>query len=370
MKKALALVLALVLALSLGVTAFAASINVNDNVIVINPTEGSTSVTDRDVYTYADATYGWGNGNTYKLALADVNLGDYDQFQITYIGGTEFAKATVDAKKKELTVQATPAALIEKGELEFSIKGMKATQDANGKVSITYSAVTYFNFKFDVDPVETIEVGYKVVDFNTVTTTAATEIKVNAFVITADQFKAIKGAALTIKAPEFVITNTVAANQGAINFKYNTTVADAVKKLNSGANIAAVNFIGAQTFGADAKITFSNKVGAWLSLGDIIDHTGDETVYVYDYAGGKLALIGTVDANKGDIAVTVKAGETLGSIYLSDKALVDGTEKEEPKDEGKDNVDTGANDVVSVAAALAVVSLVAAGAVACKKVSK
>ena len=55
------------------------------------------------------------------------------------------------------------------------------------------------------------------------------------------------------------------------------------------------------------------------------------------------------------------------AYVISDKELVAADEDEEAGDKTDENPDTGANDVVGVAAALAVVSLVAAGAVSLKK---
>lgn len=92
--------------------------------------------------------------------------------------------------------------------------------------------------------------------------------------------------------------------------------------------------------------------------------------HLYEYNNGKLKEI---DAkwNDDDGQFEFKTSQ-LTSYVISEKALIEETLDETPDDE-KDtttsdkNPDTGANDVVGVAVALAVVSLVAAGAVSLKK---
>ncbi|MBQ9938196.1 MAG: hypothetical protein IJO96_01555, partial [Oscillospiraceae bacterium] len=95
----------------------------------------------------------------------------------------------------------------------------------------------------------------------------------------------------------------------------------------------------AKAFLADVKATIGTK--------DVYLYVGDEAV--------------AVDLDK-DIAVKVPAGEALGEYFFTAEAPA--------AEEGKDNVGTGASDMTSVCVALAVVSLVAAGAVCVKKVSK
>lgn len=366
MKKALALVLALVLALSLGVTAFAASVTVEDvDVTVEDVTTGGATSAIKYLYTYEKATYGW-TQNTYAITLADVMLDNEavfegaDKFQLTDVGGTEFASASI--KDGVLTVKATAKALVETGVREFSVVGLIISDDENGKTKIEKTKPINFKFTFTPDYVGDVAVG------------VAIELEMDEFVISADQFAELAKSNITIKAlnDEFSIATKVQKGQTAINFKYDTEVAEKIEDANEDAHILAVNFKGAQSFKGDAKITFSNAVGKWLSLGDVIDHTGDETVYVYTFDGEKLTLVGKQDAAKGDIVYTAPAGKALGSIYLSDKELkgAEAAESSSSSSGNKGNVDTGANDMVSVAVAMAVVSLAAAGAVAFKKASK
>ena len=91
-----------------------------------------------------------------------------------------------------------------------------------------------------------------------------------------------------------------------------------------------------------------------------------EDEYVYAVKDGKLANSGLkwdedVYAWTGKVRSAVKY--VISDIELDTSAVVDG----ETDGEVTDNPETGANDVVGVATALAVVSLVAAGAVSLKK---
>ena len=386
MKKALALVLALVLALSLGVTAFAVVDPTPDVPVTGEFTKPVIEGTEEIIGYVNDATYGW-NANKYTIDLsaitvdgegifwADTKFYDFQcdndiwfgNFKITYVGGKEFGSAAIASDGKTLVITATSKALVEPGVLKFSVQGIGSYTNADKKTAVAKSKVVNFQITFSPDYVG----GSK-----TATVDASLDIQLylDEFVLSADQFAMLAKQNITVKAldKEFKLTTKVVKGQGAFNFKYNTVVDEDVADANEDAHIRAVNFIGTQTFKGDAKITFSNAVGAWLSLGDVIDHTGDETVYVYTFDGEKLTLVGKQDAAKGDIVYTAPAGKALGSIYLSDKELkgAEAAESSSSSSGNKGNVDTGANDMVSVAVAMAVVSLAAAGAVAFKKASK
>ncbi len=86
--------------------------------------------------------------------------------------------------------------------------------------------------------------------------------------------------------------------------------------------------------------------------------------YVYTYENGKL-VAQDYDWDSIEGVYTWETKE-LGSYVISDVELVAAAEADGEEADAK-NPDTGANDVVGVAAALAVVSLVAAGAVSLKK---
>lgn len=122
------------------------------------------------------------------------------------------------------------------------------------------------------------------------------------------------------------------------------------------AEIEYINFVAKPNLGTKADIAIQ---------GDYSDK-----YHLYEYAGGKLTEI-DADWNEDDGLFEFKASK-LGAYVISDKALVAEADEAEDKDKADEtteskNPDTGANDVVGVAVALAAVSLVAAGAVSLKK---
>ncbi|MBP1559452.1 MAG: hypothetical protein J6B40_07815 [Oscillospiraceae bacterium] len=96
-----------------------------------------------------------------------------------------------------------------------------------------------------------------------------------------------------------------------------------------------------------------------------------EDVHVYEYTDGKLREV-TVEMNKDEDAYEWTSSKLTTYVVSDSKLKADGTVSgtEDNKTEGdktETNPDTGANDIVNVAAGLAVVSLIAAGAVVLKK---
>ena len=123
------------------------------------------------------------------------------------------------------------------------------------------------------------------------------------------------------------------------------------------ADIEYVNFVAKPNLGRNAEIAIQ---------GDYSDQ-----YYLYEVVNGDLEPI-DADWNEDDGLFEFTASK-LGSYVISDKELV--AEADEPAEDDEpaaddtttQNPDTGANDVVGVAVALAAVSLVAAGAVSLKK---
>ena len=123
------------------------------------------------------------------------------------------------------------------------------------------------------------------------------------------------------------------------------------------ADIEYVNFVAKPNLGRNAEIAIQ---------GDYSDQ-----YYLYEYVNGDLEPI-DADWNEDDGLFEFTASK-LTSYVISDKELV--AEADEPAEDDEpaaddtttQNPDTGANDVVGVAVALAAVSLVAAGAVSLKK---
>lgn len=113
--------------------------------------------------------------------------------------------------------------------------------------------------------------------------------------------------------------------------------------------ITFLNFPAKPTFSTNATIFFYNL---------------DEDAKIYENKDGKLTK---ADAKWDDdnACWTLKA-RTLGSYVASDATLI-AAEATDPANPDTSNPDTGANDVVGIASALAVVALVSAAAVSLKK---
>ena len=138
---------------------------------------------------------------------------------------------------------------------------------------------------------------------------------------------------------------------GGEYYLYCDTAADTdVLKANADADgdMYFYNFKGEPTFDATATLYF---------------YDADEDCYVYENNNGRLTEVGKYDDDEGCWVVKAR---TLGQYVMSTEELVnaDNSDTTEPDVE---NPDTGANDVVGIAAALGVVALVSAAAVSLKK---
>ncbi len=119
----------------------------------------------------------------------------------------------------------------------------------------------------------------------------------------------------------------------------------------------------------DAELEFVNLVGEFNTSMNF-ELYADEDYYVYELVGGKLRNTSL----KWDKDISAYAGKvrSLPTYVISDTRLkisstTDSSDSDTDTTPDADNPDTGANTMVGVAAALAVVSLVAAGAVSFKK---
>ncbi len=115
---------------------------------------------------------------------------------------------------------------------------------------------------------------------------------------------------------------------------------------------------------ADAEISFLNFEGkpSFNSTATVYFYEVDEDGFVYELTGEGKIKKSAAKWSEDDGCWVLKT-RTLGSYVFSDKALASAA----AADDTTTNPDTGANDVVGIATALAVVSLVAAGAVSLKK---
>ncbi len=127
-----------------------------------------------------------------------------------------------------------------------------------------------------------------------------------------------------------------------------------VANADSDAEISFLNFPAEPTFNSTATVYF---------------YQVDEDGFIYEITGEGKIKASAAKWSEDDGCWVLKT-RTLGSYVFSDEELVSASSSGEDETDTEGDVtnpDTGANDVVGIATALAVVSLVAAGAVALKK---
>jgi len=158
--------------------------------------------------------------------------------------------------------------------------------------------------------------------------------------------------------------------QEGINFKYNQDISNDMIYANPKAKMYALNFMSEQTLQSDALITITDEIAPELGY-----NTTDSSMPVYYYYskdGTSYQKVGSGNLKDGEPAFLVSKGNPLGYLLITDMEIAStNADNDIPADNGgKDNASTGGTDAVSVAVALAVVSLVAIGAVCVKKVSE
>ena len=191
------------------------------------------------------------------------------------------------------------------------------------------------------------------------------------YVVYTEQFDTITkpGAVSFAYTGKVKVEMTEPAFQKGINFKYAETnaVADILTKAQIYANpdvsVYAFKFLSTAALDSKTVVTL-DQANSRNALG-YINQKEQKVVLYYSADEGKTwTKVGDGDLAKGAATYTLEKGNVLGWYLLSTGEINFGTET------GKKNVGTGASDMVSVCVALAVVSLVAAGAVCVKKVSK
>ncbi len=123
------------------------------------------------------------------------------------------------------------------------------------------------------------------------------------------------------------------------------------------ADITFLNFLGKPTFNSTATVRFYKEEGT----------------YIYENKDGNLSRVTAASAGAaGQAAGSVKWDEEEGAYVLKTRTLGNYVFSDKPlavtaAPAGNNNPDTGANDVVGIATALAAVALVSAAAVSLKK---
>ena len=191
-----------------------------------------------------------------------------------------------------------------------------------------------------------------------------------AYVVKTSQFAAVTRA-LTPITFEYEGLCTVkisdAMIQEGINFKYNQDISNELIYANPKAHMYALNFLSEQTLQSDAVITVTAEIAPELGY-----NTTDKSkpVYLYYSSDGKSYIeAGKGDLKDGNPSFSIAKGNRLGYLLISDVAITSARpdESSKPAEQDKPNANTGAGNAVSAAVALAVTSLIAAGAVCVKK---
>ena len=158
--------------------------------------------------------------------------------------------------------------------------------------------------------------------------------------------------------------------QEGINFKYNQDISNELIYSNPKAHMYALNFLSEQTLQSDAAVTITAEIAPELGY-----NTTDKTkpIYLYYSNDGKSYVeVGKGDLKDGSPVFSIEKGNKLGYLLISDIEITSAApdDANSSAETGKPNANTGAGSAVSAAAALAVVSLIAAGAVCVKKADR
>jgi hypothetical protein len=339
MKKVIALVLAVALSLSMASVVFATDWTSSDGT---NKYDSSKTIAPGDKIKFVFGDFS-DAGVSSKMTNNNYMSSNYFNVKVEYDRGKELVKEVkFDGGGLVIVLKDD---VIEKPSISnFKIKKITLT----GKKDGTEATEKFRNKKFELKGPHTffdgVKVGYDVVTsalnkdgFNVNTKDAAVDGKIVKFV------DADYGVA-TIDFAGYASAEVRLYKNEKYFFGVKADADLDIVKANPDADLEFLNFTGAPTFSANAKVEIY----------------ADENKYLYEIKDGKL-VESTFKYDEDAYAFVGKA-RTLGKYVISDMKLVAAATAEETK-----NPDTGANDVVGVAVALAVVSLVAAGAVSLKK---
>lgn len=345
MKKVLSLVLAAVMALSLSTVAFAAA----DIVMVRGGAAVDMPPVTQNLSMMAS------NGEGQKLSVTiDTGASYASDFNITATvkKGSDVVKATVKKDDKKVEIQAIPDLTwsvnkTAEYKVEIKVKSKKAAD--YGQVTYTVSGVV----SLKGDALANDDIG-KVVKLNDVGGSSfdiGTAAGDDGYIIKVGD--AIEDVTLNftgIADPSMYMEFGKLYEQGTVNLVYNQKPAGYkdIQKANIDAELTFINFVAAPKFDVAGKLVVEADKGS----------------YIYEIKDGKLAETKFAwDETVGGYSMRTNV---LGAYVVSDVEL----EVAAAGSAQETNPGTGANDMVNVAVAMAVVSLAAAGAVAFKKASK
>ena len=336
MKKVLALVLAGVMTLSMGVVAFAADkvekvefngklCTYDDDNDKMDPVTDETAL-DANTDYYLEVVDAIGTMELDKLSkLNDVKVRTSVDTGSSYISSkaTSFVIKTVGKDKKAYVSFTTADKFqMEEQDIELTIK----LYDNDGKLDEatgTYSVNATVSYgTSDAKPY--FKVDGPVVNFEDIDDNEEIEIEFSNDDV------------------ENVIFKVAAKGQKDLFLRMDTDIPEALEDKFPSADITAVLFAG------------NNKT---------FKKTGELTIpvdakYIYSYEDGKLAVLEDAKYDDGKDEWTIKTNK-LGNYILSDTELVaaDGEGEDGTGTDAETNPDTGANDFVGLAVALAVVSV-------------
>ena len=369
MKKVLALVLAVMM---LSTMAFATTTgNTSDggtktgNSVSI---KGGVFLPGAKIYVYKDMTATV--GGSYEAILDEVNSGNYSLTKVKYDEGRNLVddiyfdddNDQLVIKLKDNTNLTTTKDLV----MSFTLKGKKDVDDVDVTIDtdVGYALIkTAYFIDDDGDLVWTgadfldTDGTWKVVPqfgkkyFYEVKTGKAGEPTDISGELAYDTTATTKGEAygtLEFTTEDSDVDVEVRVYDGDKLYLYNNVDADKdILKAYADydADLSFLNFPGDTTFNSTATVYMYK----------------DEDSFIYEIKDGKL-VESNAKWSEDDGAWVLKA-RTLGSYVFSDVEL----DVTEDVDDTVENPDTGANDVVGIAAALGVVALVSAAAVSLKK---
>ena len=179
------------------------------------------------------------------------------------------------------------------------------------------------------------------------------------YVVSADAFKAIKSGE-TFKFPyNGYALNVGAGISNALNFRASIEKIDAiVERYGEDKVLGVIDF--------KDKNELPVEIGVEMECTEYSSTHVTNQAYVYRIEGDKLVLItdkGVYDAARDVVSFSTNK---LGTLVISAEPLTDAADAPATTTESKDNPGTGANDVIGLAVAGAVVAM-AAGFVALKK---
>ena len=331
MKKVIALALALTLALSMASVAFAADLAVADFGEAVKGNGGGVVETDR---LYPGATYQLDSGFD---SLTPDTASDYGVKAEWTKGGALVESVKINKSAGKVEVKFNENYTISDAKALVGSITLYEKADKDNKVTLTVETAVGNNLIDDIDTYG------KVKDAKEDPQTA-----INNTIYKCDDAGYI---AFNTEKGLFSIILKMVKDEKAFLYNNEDMIDDIEDKYGDiDAEINCYQFGGRPTFKNAAQFTLQ---------ADYADQ-----YFVYEWDGKKLTKQDyTWNSIEGVYEWNSKSPK---SYVISDKELV-AADEDEAGDKTDENPDTGANDVVGVAAALAVVSLVAAGAVSLKK---